>query len=489
MTIARNSLYNLSPTVLGVVVSVATVPVYISVIGAERYGALLIAWVLLGYFGQADFGLGRAITQRLSSLRGACAAERASVVWSALAGAVLVSAAGAVLVYVTATAFFAFYFEAGPDLKAEALSAAWLFALCVPVIMLTGVTSGALAGLERFGIASLGTAIGNTLSQVMPLLVAFQYSAELQYLLGASVAGRVIGLVPIMISMWRAYLTGQPVNPAVSQLRHLFTFGSWIMLTAIVGPLMTMSDRVVIGATISAAAVVAYAVPFQIASRTVMLPIAILQALFPRFAALSEEQAVALGKDAVVMVGQLYAVVVVGLVCLAAPLLTLWLGNGMDQRSVLVAQIVLLGFWMNAIANVPYAIIQAQGNPRFTALLHVAELPIYLAMLFGFGVTLGLYGIALAFALRASFDCVVLFVKARLTDASVLERLLTPAAILLAGFGLAQWLNHWLATIAAAAVLMLTVAGFGWLQMPLPGKRRLLQLLGHRPAEHMHGES
>jgi hypothetical protein len=31
---------------------------------------------------------------------------------------------------------------------------------------------------------------------------------------------------------------------------------------------------------------------------------------------------------------------------------------------------------------VPYALIQARGKPRFTALLHLAELPFYLAVLY-----------------------------------------------------------------------------------------------------------
>ena len=93
MALARNSILNLMPTLTGVVVSIATVPFYLSIVGTERYGALLLALVLLGYFGQADFGLGRAITQRLSSMPDASQEERASVVWSALAGAAVISLA------------------------------------------------------------------------------------------------------------------------------------------------------------------------------------------------------------------------------------------------------------------------------------------------------------------------------------------------------------------------------------------------------------
>ncbi len=478
MALARNSLLNLIPTVVGVLVSLATVPVYISVVGSDRYGAILLAWVLLGYFGQADFGLGRAITQRLSSSPDACGEERASIVWSALAGAGVISLLGGGLVFLAANVFFMNYFEAAADLKAEAVGAAWLFALCVPIIMLTGVSSGALAGLERFGVVSAGTVVGNLLSQILPLIVGIYHSVELDWLLGASVAGRAIGLLPILAAMWSAFLRKHPVNPAFAQLRRLFTYGVWIMVTAIVGPMMTMSDRLAIGATIGAAAVVAYSVPFQIASRTVMLPNSIMQALFPRFASQAPEQARVLARQAAVVVGQLYAFVVLGLICLAAPLLELWLGAALDSRSILVGQIALLGFWMNAIANVPYALLQAQGNSRFTALLHVIELPVYFAMLYGLGVGLGLYGIALAFTLRASLDCAVLFIKADMAGGDILLRLLGPAAILLGALGVSRWLDQWHSAIGAAAVLAGALALVSWLQMPEDAKGSLKARLG-----------
>jgi Membrane protein involved in the export of O-antigen and teichoic acid len=473
MTLARNSLLNLLPTVVGVVVSLVTVPLYIANVGSDRYGAILIAWVLLGYFGQADFGLGRAVTQRLSSSPGATPLERASIVWSALAGAGLISALGAGVVFFAAKVFFTSYFEAGVSLKAEAIDAAWLFAICVPVIMMTGVSSGALAGLERFGIVAAGTLTGNVLSQILPLGVAMYHSVDLEWLLGASVAGRAIGLMPVMVSMWWTFLRDLPFNPAIAQLRRLFTYGVWIMVTAIVGPLMTMSDRLAIGATIGAVAVVVYSVPFQIASRTVMLPNSIMQALFPRFASQTIDQARELGRQAMLVVGQLYAFVVLGLICLAAPLLELWLGDALDGRSILVGQIALIGFWMNAIANVPYAILQAQGNSRFTAILHVVELPLYFVMLYGFGVSVGLYGIALAFTLRASLDCVVLVIKAEIVDLPLLGRLLGPALILISGLVASQWLDEWLWAIAGATMLSLVLALVCWIQMPESLKGRL----------------
>lgn len=475
MKLAKNSLLSLLPTLAGVATSIVTVPFYISEIGNDRYGALLVGLVLLGYFGQADFGLGRALTQRLSAQRGAEATERASIVWSALAGASVISLIGAGLICIAAYIFFGSFFEAAASLKAEAIASIWLFGLCVPVIMFTGVSTGALLGLERFGVVSVGTMVGNLLSQALPLVMAVLYSKELSWLLAASLAGRVTGLVLIMGSMWRVFLRGQPARVSREQLRRLFAFGAWIMVTAIVGPLMIMSDRVVIGMTLGASAVVAYSVPFLIAQRTVTFPLAIVNALFPRLAAQTEEQSGALGRVSVVLVGQLYAFVVAGLSCLAEPLLQLWLGDKLDERSILVGQVALVGWWVNALANVLYALFHARGNSRLIAILHVIELPLYLAMLYGFGLTFGLAGIALAFTLRTTLHCGVLFYEARFADRDMLGSLIGPALVVVFPLALAPLLDSWLAGIAAASACGLALIAISWFQMPEMAKTRLFE--------------
>ena len=480
MTLFKNSLLSLAPTIVGVGTSILTVPIYISLIGTDRYGALLIGLVLLGYFGRVDFGLGRALTQRLSFNIRASQEERATIVWSALVGGAVISVLGALVVFLAANTFFGSFFEADAALKSEALEAGWLFALCIPVIIFTGVSTGAMVGLERFGIVSIATVAGNFLSQVLPLVVATLYSTELSWLLGASLAGRLISLIVTLASMWRVFLHGQTLVTSRKQLRSLFDYGSWIMVTAIVGPLMLVSDRLVIGAAVGAAAVVAYSVPFQIASRTATLPGSVAQALFPRLASQSNEKSLALSKVSVVFVGQIYAYIVIGLICLAGPLLQLWLGDALDPRSTLIGQIIIIGFWTNALAYIPFTMVQASGNSRFTALIHLAELPLYICMLYGFGLTLGLYGIALAFTLRTTIDCVVLFVKAGFIDRFLLGRLVGPALLIMVAFAASPWMDEWSNGVIGATILSSLLSLLCWFQMPFEIKQIVFAKLGLR---------
>lgn len=476
MKLATNSFYNALGTIVPMVISIASVPLYMSQIGSERYGALLIAWLLLGYFGQADFGIARAITQRISAMRNGSSAAMADSLWSALCGVVIFSLFSGLLVFAASSYFFAGPFKVPDELRTEMMASRWMLALCIPLIAVTGVFAGALMGLERFKLVSAGNMFSSIAMQVTPLAVAIFIGKDLQDLIGAALAGRAIGLAFIVYGGWRTLLSRERFSASWGEFTHLFRFGSWIMVTMIVGPLMVSADRFLIGAILGAAAVAVYTVPFQVASRTVLLPFSVTQALFPRLASDESDKSVQRCGEFTALVGQLYAPVIIGLMCLASPLLHAWIGRHLDIRSVLIGQIILAGFWTNAIAGVPYAQIQARGNPRFTALLHIAELPVYVGLLYLLGTAYGLAGIAWAFTLRCALDCCLLMVAGQVWHRSVVVRLVGPACLIALAFAAGNMLDGWVMTLSAAAVLCSLSCALTFFQLPANIRERLLSL-------------
>ncbi|APE27335.1 Membrane protein involved in the export of O-antigen and teichoic acid [Aurantiacibacter gangjinensis] len=444
----------------------------------ERYGALALAWLFLTYFGNADFGFGRSVTQRLASTIGRGDADRAAnIVWTAIVTIAGFGILLALLLYVAARTYFAGPFDAAPDISAEMLAAVWLLALGSPIVALSGVLGGALMGIERFRLVASSAIIANSGALLFPLAIAYLYSVDLRWLILATLAARLLGLLLLASGVWQTFLRRAVPRFSVEEFRKLASYGAWIMVTAIVGPLMVAGDRMVIGAVLGAAAVAAYAIPFQIASRTLSLPIAIVQALFPRFASEDGEASRARCGTFTIVVAQIYTPLVIGLILLAGPLLSLWLGDNLDERSILVGQILMAGFWTNALANVPYAYIQARGQPRFTALLHLAELPFYIALLFGLGATFGLAGIAAAFALRCGIDMLALMTKAGAMGIDIWRKVAVQMALVLAALMLAHSIMSWawLAT-SALALAALSLTATAW-QMPPEIKAQLRVLL------------
>src|SRR5207247_10477417 len=67
--------------------------------------------------------------------------------------------------------------------------------------------------------------------------------------------------------------------------------------------------------------------------------------------------------------------------------LAIWLGRNFADNSTRVLQLLAIGVFLNGLANVPFALIQAVGRPDITAKLHLLELPAYLTTLWWLFVT------------------------------------------------------------------------------------------------------
>lgn len=408
MSIRRNTAYNLLGAVVPTAVSLVTIPIYLGLIGEARYGVLAIAWLLLGYFGLFDFGLGRATAQSIAALRDASAAERAESFWTALAMNLGLGVFGALALWPVAGYFFGQVFKIDEALRPELLAAVPWLMLAVPMATVSGVLTGALQGRERFLELNLISVSGTVGFQLLPLAVAAAGHINLGILLPAAIFARVLTL---LLLAWRCrteVTRGQPVRFASTQAASLLRFGGWVTVTAIVGPMMVILDRFIIGATAGAKAVTYYTVPFNLAERTTMLSGALTSALFPRFASLRPQEERQLAHEGlralVVVMTPLTALAVL----LIEPFLAWWISPELAARSSLVGQVIILGFWVNAFAHIPYAQLLARGRPDIVAKCHLAELLPYLALLYLGLHFAGLAGAALAFSLRVAVDYLLL---------------------------------------------------------------------------------
>ena len=84
--LAKNTLLALIANGAPLLVALFTIPLLISGMGTERFGILTLAWVVIGYFGIFDLGIGRAITLMVARKLGAGEREAIpALVWTGLA--------------------------------------------------------------------------------------------------------------------------------------------------------------------------------------------------------------------------------------------------------------------------------------------------------------------------------------------------------------------------------------------------------------------
>jgi len=466
LSIRRNTAYNLLGSIIPLAVSLVTIPVYLGLIGEARYGVLAIAWLLLGYFGLFDLGLGRATAQRIAALRDTPGGERAQTFWTALTLNGGIGVIGGLLIWPVASYFFGNVFKVEDALRPEVQAAVPWLILAVPMATLSGVLTGALQGRERFLELNLISVSGTVLFQVLPLAAAMYWGADLGVLLPAALLARLLTLLLLFERCGRHIFHGHPVTFMRAQAGQLLRFGGWVTVTAFVGPMMVILDRFIIGAMAGAKAVTFYTVPFQLAERSSIISSALSSALFPRFAAATRREEERLAHEGLRSLVVAMTPLVAAGILLMEPFLTWWIAPEFAQQSTRVGQVILLGFWANSFAIIPYAQLQARARPDLVAKCHLGEVLPYFALLYIGLSTFGMVGAAVAFSLRALVDFALLAGFAGILRLSI-PSLLTPVLLLAAAFLTATQTNPGQpAWFALVVVNLLITMIWAWRQAP-----------------------
>ena len=409
MSIFKNTTYNLAGSIIPVVVSLVSVPLYLQTIGLERYGFLALCWLILGYFGVFDLGLGKATAQKIASLSKGLPKERSEFFWTALFISLAVSGLAALILYPFADAVLGLIQSDNRELNAE-LSAAlpWL-AATVPVALVSGILSGALAGRERFGFINLVDGFSNILMSLAPLTLAWYLGPQLGILVAAALGSRLVVLALLFLGCYRWVPLAKPTSPKPPQIKALLRYGGWVSVSGIINPILTSWDRFAIGAVLGAGSVAAYVIPFTLVGRVGLIPGALSGAIFPRLASATPAQAEEIRKSAIAALSLAMTPIILLAIIMIEPFLALWLGGEIASRSADVAFILLPGLWINSFAQVPHALLQAQGRPNIVAKLHAAEVVPYILILQIGLLSFGLEGAALAWTIRVACDAILLF--------------------------------------------------------------------------------
>ena len=470
MSIGRHTTYNIVGAAIPLVVSLLTVPLYLKLIGPDRYGVLSIAWLLLGYFGLFDLGLGRAISFRIAALREAGGQARADTFWAALLVNTVMGVAGGGALWAAGTFFFSHLFKVDEALRPEVLAATPFLVTAVPISTLMGVLTGALQGREKFLQINLVSSASTILFQLAPLALAATLGPNLTPILGAAVATRLLALLVLAHACHKEITYGWKRRLQPGELPTLMKYGGWVTVTSIFGPLLTIVDRFAIGAVLGAKAVATYNVPFQLAKQIAIVPSALLNALFPRLSAASPSEQRRLGERATLTLASLINPPVLAGVFLIEPFMRVWIGPELGTTSASVGRILIIGCWANAFARVPYTRLQASGRPDVVTKILLAEIPLYLASLYLGMKYFGVLGAAVALTARFSLDYALLTWAA---DRSFIgwRTLSANLALLVIGAWCAQqWAitqAGWWISAGLLSAICLTIA---WRTLPTPIK-------------------
>ncbi len=483
-----NTAWNLAGQVVPMLVGLAALPLLIRWLGLDRFGFLTLVWALVGYASIFDFGLARVLIRvvaaRLARGDAAGAQHIGRVGISCLGLFGLLSGA----VFALGTPWLVQHvFKLPPGMEAESLRAMWLLAASLPFVMLTSGYAGVIEAHQAFrGLNQLRAVVGIA-STLGPVIVS-AWLPHIDAVVGLTLLLRVATTLAYDLLARRGCdFRFHPQWPDRASAHELFTLSGWVGVSNIVSPLLTYLDRLLLGALVPVRGVAFYATPYDLVGRSMVLPQALMATLFPTAAGVPP------GSDAarelmLRTARQLFVLtlpVVFALSVLARPGLRLWLGEEFASQAAPVLQLLALGVMFNMLAQAPAMLIQAAGQPRVMALLHLAELPLFVGVLWALTLHFGILGTALAAVLRNGLDGLAVLALARrdvARGALPWRAAAAPAVLTVALLGAAAL------PVQAAPALVVLAAGLGafalfaWQRLLHADERRGLQaLLRRRP--------
>jgi O-antigen/teichoic acid export membrane protein len=417
MSLRRNTLWNLVGMGAPLLVGVLAIPYLYQSLGTEKIGILTLVWALIGYFSLFDFGLGRALTQQVSTcIANGKIEQLPSLVKTGLVFTAAAGLLGGITLFALAYPLGFHWLGISSALQQSAVEALLIAAFGIPMTTVTTGLRGVLEAYEDFAHVNLLRMLLGLSNFGVPVVCVM--------LIGPSLAWMVLGIVTvrfiILIAHWTRTNTKLPqgwrkVIFSYVQLRQLFSFGAWMTVSNIVGPLMVTADRFLISAAMGASVVAYYTVPTEFLIRVLILPAALTSALFPRLAALMSTD-IKLAKELYyksIKVVTISLLPICILVAAASKLgLTIWLGQEFAEKSWGIVSVMAIGILLNGIAFVPFSAIQAAGKAKYTAYLHLVELFLYFPLLLILMHFFGLVGAAIAWTIRVTFDTIVMLVMA-----------------------------------------------------------------------------
>ena len=388
------------------------IPLMVEAFGNELFGFLTILWMFIGYFTLFDLGISRALTQSLAKANALGDHEDVITLYSTGMSVVVVAGLVAgLLVYAMAGYLSRSVFNIDAGLISTAEASLQVTGLAVIFTVWATGLRGVLEGFEKFKAVSIGRIPLGIWMFLGPLLFFYAFD-DFLYAVTSLALARLLLFLYYLFCVRRIV----PFSRASFSKKYLFkllSFGGWMTMSNTISPVMVYFDRFIIGSMIAMSVVSFYTIPYEIATKLLLVPASIGTVMFPRISALIHErnfaEVIKLQRYSYLANFLLIVPIIGGVYLFGEFLLTVWVGEEYAEKSYVVFLAILFGVLVNSMGSVPYNILQAAGKAKVTALLHLSEAPFYLALIISvIKYEFGLEGVAFAWAIRCLIDWVAL---------------------------------------------------------------------------------
>ena len=410
--LVRNSVWNIIGQGTPFLFAIFAIPLLIKGLGTVRFGVLTLAWMVVGYFSLFDMGLGRALTNLVSQKLGDGSEEEIpSLVWTALCLMGFLGISGGALFAGLSPRLVYKVLKIPATLQEETLKSFYLLGVSIPIVISIAGLRGLLEAYQRFKMIN-AVRIPQGIFTLLGPVAVLPFSNSLIPVVAVLISGRIVALFIYLVLCFRSIPALRfGIKIRIDMVRPLLRFGGWMTVSNIIGPLMLYLDRFLIAGFISVTAVAYYTTPYEVVTKLLIIPSAVLGVMFPAFSVSFSKKSARLGilyKQVMKYVFLIMLPIVLALFFIARYALAFWLNDEFATNSFLVAQLLAIGVLINALGMISQSLVQAVGRPDLTAKLHLVELPMYLIYLWNLLHAYGINGAAFAWLIRVTISAIVL---------------------------------------------------------------------------------
>ncbi|MBI5370452.1 MAG: flippase [Sphingobacteriales bacterium] len=402
--VMKGSFWVLMGQVLPLAATFVASPFVIRSLGSEAYGILILVGLISSYFAFGDFGMAMASTRFGAEAYAESTPEQeGKVVRTAALIGITSSLFIAIPLFVFSQWIVGDLLKVPLYLQQKASIALKITSVAFVMSFVGNIFNTPQLSRMRMDLNVLinaGFKVLMTLST--PLVLHFG---------GDLVDATIVAFLATLLIMGSHIFVSGRLQPAIygtsidrKMLKPLLNFGSSYVLYGI-GLLVTNNlEKFILTRYVSVQSLAYYSIAFTFAGMTTMFSVAMVQTLMPAFSQLltaeKREQLRSLFTRCVRvgMIGLIPSVM--GLLIIAKPFFTIWVGPDFGRESVFPFYILLVGVFFSLLVYIPNTVLISAGKSNLFAKVYMIEVLPYAAIVYFLIQWAGILGAAMAWSLR-----------------------------------------------------------------------------------------
>lgn len=408
--ISINVLGNLIPMIL----AIFCIPLIINGIGNEKFGILSIAWLFLGYFSILDLGIGRATTKFVIEYSNkGLIDEVKSLIFTSIFSLIIFGGFIGLVLLILTPIIITDFLNIPTYLQAETHQSFYAICFSIPFVIGVAGVRGVLEAQQKFRLLNVIKIPASILNYLIPAVVVI-FSDSVFLIIFLLMVMRALLLLVYAFYCFRPFRGTKSVKIIQGRLaKKLVSYGGWLTISNLVGPVMVYFDRFIIGSILTLTLLTYYSTPYEVITKLLVIAGSATGVLFPVFTSLylqDDQKLEDIYNKSLKGILFILFPITLFVACFSFEILLLWLGKDFSENSSVVLVLLSLGVLWNSISAIPFTALQALNRPDITAKVHVIELPFYIVALLFLAQNIGIVGVALAWMLRSLLDAIVFLV-------------------------------------------------------------------------------